>query len=236
MVSPAITDTPSGSVSLVCCDLASIVVSDSVVERAFSEALATQGIVAGTEAYVRSMVRFDRLRGCPPADVMGELFAGDESRAQAASLAFDRSFTSAVERFGVAASPQALEGLRKIDAAGMRVCLLSSLSRAASEALLGGIRRQGNADLLLCAGDAPRGFPWPDPVLTAVLRLGVADVREVAMVSATESGLESGRRAGAGLVIGVTDDPERVPAMRKAGATDVLDDIAALPEFLAAGR
>jgi beta-phosphoglucomutase-like phosphatase (HAD superfamily) len=56
------------------------------------------------------------------------------------------------------------------------------------------------------------------------------------MVSATESGLESGRRAGAGLVIGVTDDPERVPAMRKAGATDVLDDIAALPEFLAAGR
>jgi beta-phosphoglucomutase-like phosphatase (HAD superfamily) len=234
MVASAITPTSSGSVSLVCYDLASIVVDGSVVERAFSEALATQGIVAGTEAYVHSMVRYDRLRGCPPADLMGELFASDESRAQAASLAFDRSFISAVERFGVTASPQALESLTKISAAGMRACLLSSLSRVASEAVFGGIWRQGSPVLLLCAGDSPHGFPWPDPVLTAVLRLGVADVREVAMVSATESGLESGRRAGAGLVIGVTDDPEQVPALRKAGATDVLDDIAALPEFLTA--
>ena len=54
------------AVSLVCCDLASLVIDGSIVERAFAEAIATQGIVAGTQDYVRSMVRLDRSRGRPP--------------------------------------------------------------------------------------------------------------------------------------------------------------------------
>jgi hypothetical protein len=62
------------AVSLVCCDLAGIVIDDFVVERAFAEAIATQGIVAGTGAYVRSMVKFDRARGRPPAQVLADLF------------------------------------------------------------------------------------------------------------------------------------------------------------------
>ena len=51
------------AVSLVCCDLASLVIDGSIVERAFAEAIATQGIVAGTQDYVRSMVRLDQARG-----------------------------------------------------------------------------------------------------------------------------------------------------------------------------
>jgi beta-phosphoglucomutase-like phosphatase (HAD superfamily) len=56
------------------------------------------------------------------------------------------------------------------------------------------------------------------------------------VVSADGAGLQSGYRAGAGRVIGVTSDPGLVSGLRQAGATDVLDDIAALPEFLAAER
>ena len=60
-------------VSLVCCDVVgAAAVDDSVLERAFAEAIATQGVVTGTAAYVRSMVQFDRTRGWPPADVMQE--------------------------------------------------------------------------------------------------------------------------------------------------------------------
>lgn len=224
----------SPAVSLVCYDLASLVIDAAVVERAFAEAIATQGIVAGTEAYVRSMVRFDRARGRPPADVLRDLFGSDESRVQAASLAFDRSFNSAAERFGVTASPHTLAVLDKVAASGTQICLLTALSRGASGAMLDWLRRGGPADLVLCADDAPRGFPWPDPVLTAVLQLGIADVREVAMVSATENGLLSGHRSGAGFVIGVTESPQQLPAMRRAGATHVLDDIAALSDLLAA--
>lgn len=226
-------DTPA--VSLVCCDLASIVIDNSVVERAFAEAIATQGIVTGTEAYVRSMVRFDRSRGRPPADVMRELFERDEPRAQAASLAFDRSFRAAVERFGVTAPPDAIAALSKIAGSGANICLLSALSRGASSEVLGSLRRQGLADLVLCADDTPRGFPWPDPVLTAMLRLGTGDVREVAMVSSTENGVLSGRRAGARIVVGVANDPHQLAALRRAGATHVLDSLGELPDLVIAG-
>jgi beta-phosphoglucomutase-like phosphatase (HAD superfamily) len=221
-------------VSLVCYDLAGIVIEDEIVERAFAEAIGTLGIVAGTEAYTRSMVRFDRAKGLPPADVLRELFASDETLAQAASLAFDRSFSAAAERFGVAAAPETLAPFAKVSAAGPRVCSLTTLSRNAVGALLDQLRRQGPADLLLCADDAPRGFPWPDLVLTAMLRLGAGDVREVAVVSATEAGLLAGHRAGAGLVVGVTRNRKRLPAMREAGATHIVDEIAALPDLLAA--
>jgi beta-phosphoglucomutase-like phosphatase (HAD superfamily) len=183
------------AVSLVCCDLASIVIDGSVVERAFAEAIATQGIVAGTQDYARSMVRLDRARGRPPADVLRDLFENDEPRAQAASLAFDRSFRAAAERFGMAVTPDVTAALGKLAGSGTKICLLSALSRDASSEILGRLRQQGLTDLALCADEAPHGFPWPDPVLTAMLRLGVADASEVAVVSATENGVLSGYRA-----------------------------------------
>jgi phosphoglycolate phosphatase len=227
------TDAPA--VSLVCCDLASIVIDGSVVERAFAEAIATQGIVAGTQDYVRSMVRFDRARGRPPADVLHELFEGDEPRAQAASLAFDRSFCAAAERFGVAVPPDVVEVLGKMVGPGAKICVISALARGACGEILGRLCRQGLADLALCADDAPRGFPWPDPVLTAMLRLGTGDVREVAVVSATESGLLSGHRAGARIVVGVGVGSRRLAMLRQAGATHVVENMAALPDLIIGG-
>ena len=223
------------AVSLVCCDLASIVIDGSVVERAFAEAIATQGIVAGTQDYVRSMVRFDRARGRPPADVLQELFEGDEPRAQAASLAFDQAFRAAAERFGLVAPSEVIAVLGKVAGVGAKICLLSALSRDACGEIVGRLCRHGLADLALCADDAPRGFPWPDPILTAMLRLGTGDVREVAVVSATESGLLSGHRAGARIVAGVGVDSRRLAVLRQAGATHVVENIATLHDLLIGG-
>ena len=219
------------AVSLVCCDLASLVIDGSIVERAFAEAIATQGIVAGTQDYVRSMVRLDRARGRPPADVLREIFDGDEPRAQVASLAFDRSFRAAAERFGMTVPPDVVAALTKAAASGAKICLLSELSRAACGDLLGELCRPGIAELALCADDAPRGFPWPDLVLTAMLRLGTPDVREVAMVSATENGLLSGWRAGARIVAAIASGV-RGPQV---SATHVLDNVTALPDLIISG-
>ena len=120
------------AVSLVCCDVVGAAAVDgSVLERAFVEAIATQGVVTGTAAYVRSMVQFDRTRGWLPADVMHTLFPEDEFRAQAASLAFERSFQAALDRFGALPLPGANEALAKLTAAGTKVCLMSGLSRPA---------------------------------------------------------------------------------------------------------
>jgi beta-phosphoglucomutase-like phosphatase (HAD superfamily) len=219
-------------ISLVCCDLASIVIDGSVVERAFAEAIATQGIVAGTQDYARSMVRFDRSLGRAPAEILRDLFDGDEPRAQAAALAFERSFRAAAQRFGVDVPADVGDAIGKTAGSGARICLLTMLPRRSCDELLSLLHA---ADLVLCGDDAPRGFPWPDSVLTAMLRLGTADVREVAVVSATPDGVLSGYRAGARMVVGLANGGRtRAEALLEAGATHVVDSITALPDLIAA--
>jgi beta-phosphoglucomutase-like phosphatase (HAD superfamily) len=221
--------TDSPPITLVCFDLTSIVIDGSIVERAFAEAIATQGLVAGTQDYARSMVRFDRSHGRAPAAVLRDLFDGDEPRAQAASLAFERSFRATAQRFGLDVPVDVADAMGKTAGSGAKICLLTMLSRRSCGELLGLLRA---ADLVLCGDDAPRGFPWPDPVLTAMLRLGAADVREVAVVSATPDGVLSGYRAGARILVGVGSG-RRAAALFEAGATHVIDSITTLPDLVA---
>jgi phosphoglycolate phosphatase len=222
-------------VSLVCCDVVgAAAVEGSVLERAFVEAIATQGVVTGTAAYVKAMVQFDRTRGWSPADVMHVLFPEDEIRAQAANLSFERSFQAAVDRFGALPLPGANDALAKLAAAGTKVCVMSGLSRPALSLVMERLAWWQRGDLILCADDVARGFPWPDLVLTAILRLGIGDVRDVAVVTASESGILCARRAGARFVIGVLSGVHDGSRLRRAGATHLLTDLGELPDLLAA--
>jgi phosphonatase-like hydrolase len=222
-------------VSLVCCEVVGAAAVDgSVLERAFAEAIATQGVVTGTAAYVKAMVQFDRTRGWSPADVIRTVFREDEIRAQAANLAFERSFQAAVDRFGALPLPGANDALAKLDAAGTKVCLMSCLSRPALSLIMERLAWWRRGDLILCADDVARGFPWPDLVLAAILRLGIGDVRDVAVVTASESGVLCARRAGARLVIGVLSGMHDGSRLRRAGATHLLADLGGLPDLLAA--
>jgi phosphoglycolate phosphatase len=221
-------------VSLVCCDVVGAAAVDgTVLERAFAEAIATQGVVTGTAAYVRSMVQFDRARGWPPAEVMRGLFPEEEIRAQAASLAFERSFQAAVDRFGVLPLPGANEALAKLTAAGIKICLVSNLSRPASNLVVDRLDWWQRADLMLCADDVARGFPWPDLILTAALRLGVGDIRDVAVVTTSDGGLLAGQRAASRFVVGMLSDIDDATRLRRAGATHLLADIGELPGLVA---
>jgi phosphonatase-like hydrolase len=222
----------SESVSLVCCDLAGSIVSDgSVLEKAFAEAIATQGVVPGTAAYARSMVVVDRSSGRPPRDVMHTLFADDEAQAQAAYLSFERSYRTVVDRFGITTVAGVQDTLAKLSGAHLKVCVISGFSRPTSRLVLerAGISRA--ADLTLCLDDAPRGFPWPDLVLTAVIRLGIGDVASVAVVGDSENVITAGRRAGAQTLIGIPGD-RAAQRLRTAGATHLINTIAELPALL----
>jgi phosphoglycolate phosphatase len=165
---------------------------------------------------------------------MRSLFPDEPIRAQAANLAFDRSFSAAIDRFGVAPLPGAADALTKLAADGTKICLLTCFSRPASSLLQERLPWCHQADLLLCADDVPRGYPWPDAFLTAVLRLGSGDVRSMAVVSATESGVLAARRAGAGTVIGVHSGAHAASRLRRAGATALLPDLTGLFDLLAA--
>jgi phosphoglycolate phosphatase len=230
-----VSDTPL--VSLVCCDLLGAAALDgSALERAFAEAIATQGVVTGTKAYVRAMVQFDRARGWPPVDIMHTLFPEEPIRAQAANLAFERSFLATVDRFGVVPVPGADDALTKLAAGGTKLCLVASLSRPALSLLLERLGWWQRADLILCAEDVARGFPWPDLLLTAVLRLGTGDVRAMAVATASESGVLAAQRAGAQMIIGVLSGVHDAARLRRAGATHLLSDLAELPDVVASGE
>jgi phosphoglycolate phosphatase len=165
---------------------------------------------------------------------MRNLFPEDEIRAQAANLAFERSFRAAVDRFGILPLPGVNEALAKLSAAGIKICLMSSLSRPAMSLLVERLDWGQRADLMLCADDVARGFPGPDLILSAVLRLGAGDVRDVVVVTASEGGVLAAQRAGARIVVGVLSDIDDASRLRRAGATHVLTDAGELPDLVAA--
>jgi phosphoglycolate phosphatase len=137
-----------------------------------------------------------------------------------------------VDRFGVLPLPGANEALAKLSAAGVKICLMSSLSKSPLSLLLRHLDWSHRADLVLSMDDVDQGFPWPDLILTAVLRLGIGDVREVAMVTSTEGGALAARRAGSPFVVGMLSDVDDASRLRRAGATHLLSDIGELPDLV----
>jgi phosphonatase-like hydrolase len=210
------------------------VADDGILERAYAEAIATQGVVTGTTAYARGMAQVHRSRGKPVLEVLRELFPENEARAQAACLAFDKSLSGAVQRLGIRPVPGAPEALDELAAAGWRSCVISSVSRRQLTGLLAALGWQDRFDLAVSVDEVPRGCPWPDPVLYGMLTLGVDDVRDAVVVQATESGVLAGRRAGAGLVAGVLTGAHPAARLRSAGAMQVLGSVADVPAMVAA--
>jgi phosphoglycolate phosphatase len=220
-------------VSLVCCGLIGTLVADNgMIDRAYTEAIATQGVVTGTAAYARCMARVHQTRGEAAADVLQILFPDSQARGQAANLAFDRACMDAIDRMGVTPIPGAAAAIDSLARVGLRICVVAALSRRVLAALLDALGWQDSFDLVVGPDDVPRGAPWPDLVLSAMLRLGVGDVRETAVVQGTESGILCGRRSGAGIVAGVLTGPHTRQRLKRAGATHLMPSIAYLPELI----
>jgi phosphoglycolate phosphatase len=225
----------SGGGPLVCCGLIGTTVSDrGVMERAYAEAIATQGVVTGTADYARCMARVHRARGQPLAAVMRSLFPDSEARAQAAQVAFEQSFRESLERTGVSLAPGSEQAIRELTAAGARVCVFTGLPGRLLGLVLGALGWRDRVDLTLSADEVSRGCPYPDPILAAMLRLGVDDVRQTMVAHDTESGILCGRRSGAGIVVGVLTGTHTSERLRGAGADYLLPSLAGLPELVTA--
>lgn len=204
-----------------------------MMERAFAEACATQGIVPGTADYAHCMVAVNQSLGQPAVDVFRGLFPDSPGRAEAAALSFERSFRAALDRTGLSPVPGAEEAITELRAHGVRICVISGLSRRLVGVVLDTLDWSRRVDLALSPEDVPRGCPWPDLMLAAMLRLGVEDVREAAYVGSTASGILCGKRAGAGMRAGVLTGGHTRDRLRSAGATHFISEIAELPALLA---
>ncbi len=219
-------------VRLVALDMAGTTVADDgAVEEAFQRALDAVDLTAGAlrhdpGEYVR------RTMGQSKISVFTELLGGDRHRAEAANVAFEAAFDQAVDRGEVSPMPGAESSLAKLRQAGMRLCLTTGFSPATRDRIIASLGWESAVDLALSPADAGRGRPWPDMILTAVLRLRVDDVSEVAVVGDTASDLVAGTRSGASYVVGVLSGAHSRAELATAPHTHIIDSVAELPALL----
>jgi phosphoglycolate phosphatase len=227
-----------GPITVACLDMAGTTVADDgSVIAAFCAALEQFGLPAGTPGYDEALAYVRQTMGQSKIEVFRHILAAQngaaengaaEDSARKANAAFEEHYAASVRSGAVAPLPGAEHTLTALRAAGIRVCLATGFSPATRDALLDALHWRPLIDLALSPADAGRGRPWPDLPLTALLRLGGGAVSELAVAGDTASDVESGLRAGAGLVAGVLTGSASREDLERAQAPVILESIAGL--------
>jgi phosphoglycolate phosphatase len=221
--------------SVACLDMAGTTVADDgSVLAAFEAAMTASGLRPGEPGYAEADEIVRATMGQSKIEVFRRIL-GAEDRAQHANAAFEDAYAQSVRAGLVSPLPGAAETITALRAAGVRVCLATGFSPVTRDALLDALGWRPLIDLALSPADAGRGRPWPDLALTALLRLGGGAVSELVVAGDTPSDVESGLRAGAGLVAGVTTGAGTAEELAAAGAPHVLDSVAGLLQLLGIG-
>jgi phosphoglycolate phosphatase len=215
-------------IALAVLDMAGTTVTDDgLVIRAFDEAATAVGLPAdGDEREAARRYVLDTM-GQSKIEVFRALF-GSEDRAQEANVAFENAYEKHIDD-EVTPIPGAAEAMSQLRSSGVKVALTTGFSPSTQQRLLSALGWQDIADLTLAPGDGCRGRPYPDLVLTAVLRAGVDDVAQVAVLGDTASDVLSGLRAGASIVAGALTGAHDEETLRAAGATHVIASVAEFP-------
>ncbi len=222
-------------ITTACIDMAGTTVADEgSVLAAFTAAAAGSGLVPGAPGYDQAFQIVHEMMGQSKIEVFRRIL-GDERNARHANAAFENSYAESVRAGLVTALPGAIETITALRAAGIRVCLATGFSPVTRDTLLDALGWRPLIDLALSPADAGRGRPWPDLPLTALLRLGGGAVSELAVVGDTASDVQSGLRAGAGVVAGVLSGSGSREDLEQAGATHILDAVTGLVPLLGIG-
>lgn len=215
-------------ITIVCLDMAGTTVADDgSVMAAFEAAAAEFGLVPGAPGYAEAIEFVRATMGQSKIEVFRRLL-GSEERARRGNQIFEDSYSESVRAGLVTPLPGALETITALRAAGLKVCLTTGFAPSTRDCVLDALGWRPLIDLALSPADAGRGRPWPDLPLTALLRLRGGAVSELAVAGDTPSDVESGLRAGAGLVAGVTSGASTAQELADAGAPHILDSVGGL--------
>jgi phosphoglycolate phosphatase len=225
----------SQQITTACLDMAGTTVADDgSVMTAFGAAVAEGGLIPGAPGYDQAIAYVQATMGQSKIEVFRAVLGGEE-RAQRANSVFESRYAEAVRDGDVTPLPGAVETIMALRAAGIKVCLATGFAPATRDALLDALGWRPIIDLALSPADAGRGRPWPDLPLTALLRLGGGAVSELVVAGDTASDVQSGLRAGAGLVAGVLTGAASREDLEKAAAPHILDSVAGLLPLLGIG-
>jgi phosphonatase-like hydrolase len=205
---------------------------DGLVEQAFVAAVGAVGVDAASPRLPGMLDHVRATMGESKIVVFERLLDGDRERAARANAAFEEAYALRVAAGGCVPIDGAEETFARLRAAGVKVALTTGFSPGTQALIVDALGWRGLVDLWLAPADAGRGRPHPDLPLTALLRLGASCVQALTVAGDTTADMRSGVRAGAGTVVGVLTGAHDGPALRAAGATQVLPSITDLPELL----
>ena len=219
-------------ITLAVLDMAGTTVADDgLVLSAFAAAAQAGGLpVDGPEADAARQYVLDTM-GQSKIVVFRAIF-GDEDRAQAANAAFETTYDALIDQGFAEPIPGADKAITLLQEAGIKVALTTGFSRSTQDKLLAAFGWENLADLTLSPAEAGRGRPYPDLILTALLRLSVDDVHQIAVLGDTSNDVLSGIRSGASIVAGTLTGAHDEQQLRGAGATHIVPSVTEFAHLL----
>lgn len=197
------------------------VADDGLVVEAFEAAATAAGLPTnGAERENARQYVLDTM-GQSKIVVFRALF-GDESVAQQANTAFESAYEALIDSGSATPIDGAVDAITRLRDAGIKVALTTGFSSVTQGKLLAALGWQSLADLVLAPGEGVRGRPYPDLVLTSLMRLNADGVRNVAVIGDTASDVETALRAGAAIAAGTLTGAHNADQLRAAGATHVV--------------
>ena len=172
---------------------------------------------------------FHRSRGGAKTAMFHALLDGDRDRADAAHKAFEAELERLIRTDHIQPMPGVAETFARLRELDIKIALATGFSPRLRQILLEHLGWDGAIDLALSPEDAGRGRPYPDVVLTAILRLRIDAVQNVATAGDTVNDLLAGTRAGASIVAGVLTGAHDRAALQQVPHTHILAAITGLP-------
>jgi phosphoglycolate phosphatase len=211
------------------------VADDGLVVSAFEAAATAVGVPAsGPERDNARLYVLDTM-GQSKISVFRALF-GSEDRAQHANAAFELAYEQLIDEGNTAPIGGAAEAVTRLRENGIRVALTTGFSGTTQKKLLAALGWQSLPDLVLAPGEGVRGRPYPDLILTALMRLEVDGVANVATLGDTSNDIESALRAGAAIAAGTLTGAHDEQRLRAAGATHVVGSVTAFADLILQDR
>ncbi|MGY4654575.1 phosphonatase-like hydrolase [Mycobacterium sp. URHB0021] len=222
----------SRTIQLAVIDMAGTTVSDDgLVVTAFEAAATAAGVPESGEQRDRARRYVLETMGQSKISVFRALFDAEET-AQAANAAFETAYEALVDEGRAKPIDGAAQAITRLREAGIRVALSTGFSGATQEKLLAALGWQSLADLVVAPGGGVRGRPYPDLILSALMRLDIDGVGNVAVLGDTSSDVESALRAGAAVAAGVLTGAHDEQQLRAAGATHVVATVTEFAELI----
>jgi phosphoglycolate phosphatase len=220
------------AIQLAVIDMAGTTVADDgLVVSAFESAATAAGVPAtGPQRDEARQYVLDTM-GQSKIGVFRALFSTEEL-AQQANAAFERAYSQLIDEGRAEPINGAAQAITRLREAGVMVALTTGFSGTTQEKLLAALGWQSLADLVLAPGDGVRGRPYPDLILTALMRLKADGVRNVASLGDTSSDIESALRAGAAVAAGTLTGAHNERQLRDAGATHVVGTVGEFADLI----